>query len=227
MYTANAAGCTTALTGNATGGTRSNNPLTGIIGFESGTTTVYVVNDQGKVFSWTPGSQPAFKAARSSNYAYRDIHGGSASLLLLAADDASGGGSTQPTLHSYNAPADVLAAQTTSAVPVANEGNLYGIWAWDSTHAYAVGNKGVLLKWNGATNWSFASPKASMQTNLTSVVALDDASVYVADVGGNIRRPGASDWVVHFTASGALNDLAAVGRDDIWAVGNGIVVHFE
>ena len=112
-------------------------------------------------------------------------------------------------------------------VPNNNEGIVLGFSSWDTTHAYASGAKGLLLKWDGNTTWDFASPTPAMVVDLPGVVAFDDYSVYAAGVDGTIRRAAAAGWVEHFTATAALRDIAAVSRQDIWAVGaSGVVVHF-
>jgi hypothetical protein len=225
MYTANAASCTTVSTGSATGGTTSTQPLLGIIGFESNSvTTVYAVNDQGYVFSWTPGSAPAFKTRRSSTDPYNDIHGLTPSRLFLAATDNPG---AHAQIDAYDADANNRVVHNLNGLPNANNGSVLGVWAWDSTHAYAVGKQGNLLWWDGGTNWYFINPTASMQVDLNSVAAPDGSSAYIASQDGKIRRPTISGWVEHFTASGPLKDIAASSRQDVWAVGNGgIVVHF-
>ncbi len=223
-YDGAASSCTQANTTSASGGTTSSHPLTGIVGFESsGVTTVYVVNDDGQVFSWVPGNAPAYKAERTLALPYWDIHGAAVSRLLIAAAATSG---EHPNIHAYNASTDTLTGHSFSGVPASNDSSVLGIWSWDTSHAMAVGKKGLLLRWDGSTTWYFASPDSSMTVDLNSVVALDAYSVYVAGQDGKIRRSGSSSWLVHFTASGALKDIAASSRQDLWAVGNGLVVHF-
>jgi hypothetical protein len=216
--------CTMASTTNATGGTQSNKHLHGIVGFEAGAvTTVYAVNDDGHVYAWTPGTQPVYKGKRPNPAdPFFSIHGVSTSQLFTGGH--LGGA---PVLFSYDATGSNLVSQTLTGVASANSGHVLGVWAMSSTVAYAVGQKGLVLKWEGANTWSFASPDAAMVTDLTSVVALDDSSVYITDSVGKIRRPTAAGWVEHFTASGELRDIAVVSPQNIWAVGpSGRVVHF-
>jgi hypothetical protein len=216
--------CSLANTGSAT-----NNPatvaLSGIVGFGS-SNTVYAVNAQGQLYSWTPGSVPVFKAQRATSDPLRDLHGPSASRLLLVGADYPG---EIPLIQSYDAVAggtSLSADHTLTGIPTANNAGFLGVWAWDSTHAYAVGNKGLVMKWNGATGWSFASPDASVTTQFNSVVALDDSSVYIVGQDGRIRRSKASSWDVHYSGAVELKDIALSSRQNIWAVGNGVVVHF-
>jgi hypothetical protein len=224
-YNGVAPSCTSSSTVSATNGS-SNRPLQGIIGFESGAvTTLYVVNDQGAFYSWTPGSVPVLKFQRSAldTYPYWDIHGVTPSKLFLAADNLVGSAD----IHTYNVSTDTRASLTLSNVPSANNGRVLGIWAWDSTHAYAVGERGLLLWWDGNATWYFFSPDPTMKVDLNSVSAPDAYSAYVASQDGKIRRATAAGWTEHFTASGPLKDIAASSRQDVWAVGNGgLVVHF-
>lgn len=222
-FNSNSATCATANTTAANPGS-SNRALEGIIGFGSGaSTTVYVVNDQGAVFSWTPGSNPVFKAQRSGTDPFRDIHGMAASNMLV-------GGVTHPGNHVFIQGFDgtTLTTHTYSDLPGGNTGNkaIFGVWAWDTNQAYAAGKDGALFRWDGNTTWAFVSPDTNMNQDLNSIIAFDRYSAYVASQDGKIRRPGTGAWVEHFTASGALKDIAGKSREDIWAVGNGIVVHF-
>jgi hypothetical protein len=216
--------CSLANTGSATGGTTSIRPLVAIVGFGS-SNTVYAVNDQGFVFSWVPGAVPAFKARRASTEAAGALHGGGASALLVGGTSSN---NSDFLMHGLDATAGTpsMVSHSPSGVPTPNNGGVLGIWAWDSTHAYAVGLDGLVAKWNGATTWTFASPDAGVKTDFNSVVALDDSSVYIATQDGKIRRVKASSWDVHYSGATALEDIAVSSPQNIWAVGNGVVVHF-
>ena len=219
-------GCTPVSTQSATGGTTSGNPLVGVVGFESGpTTTIYAVNDLGHVYEWVAGmGAPAFKISRGGQ-PFGAIHGRTASQLILGGIGNGG----LPTIETYNPTigASVLVDHQVTGVNNANKGVVLGISGWDNTHAYSSGEKGQLLRWDGNTTWNFASPNGAMVVDLPGVVAFDDYSVYVASADGKIRRAAATGWVEHFSATGALRDIAAASRRDIWAVGpSGVVVHF-
>jgi hypothetical protein len=228
MYDAGSDTCTEDTTNRATGGTRSDKPLEGIIGFESGgTVSVYVVNDEGHVYTWTPGSAPAFVIRRSPSQPYRDLHATAASHLVLVGTSPSGG----PLLHTYDATVTGASLVTPSpgTIPPEHTGSLWSVWVVDDARAYAVGEKGVFLKRDATGSWrfGFATAQPGMVTDLTSVVAFDDDAVYVADKNGKIRRPTPGGWVEHFSASGELKDIAAASRQDLWGVGpSGRVVHF-
>ncbi|WP_224370477.1 putative metal-binding motif-containing protein [Hyalangium versicolor] len=222
-YTANAADCATTNTGSAMGGP-SSSPLRGIVGIESGTgTTVYAVNGQGSLYSWTPGNLPVFRSYRSVPLPYWDIHTANPSTLLIAAEALA----DTPQVDSFDLVESARTVHAMDDVPAANKYGLHGIWAWDSTHAVAVGRKGNIVWWNGATAWKFLSPDPAMQVDLNAVSALDRSSAYIASQDGRIRRPTPTGWVEHYYSGGtALRDIAASSRQNIWAVGNSIVLHF-
>ncbi len=221
--------CVTASTTSATG-TTSNRDLLGIIGFgPAGSTTVYVVNDRGFVFAWTPGSapNPVFNVERGNDQPYRDIHGVTASRMFPVGN--TGG---DPTISVYDAvtAGNSLGTQSVTGIPGANNGHVLGVWAIDSARAYAVGEKGILLMWDGTSTWSFISPDDSMKEKLRSVVAFDASSIYTASDAGRILRPTQTGWVEHGPVGGNLRDIAGMylpDRLEIWAVGGGgRVVHF-
>lgn len=216
--------CVTVSTTNATGEQTSDRPLTGIVGIETGSvTTVYAVNDHGAIFTWTPGNNPVFKFKRAMNDPYRDIHGATSSQLFIAA--VADGGNDRPELHLFNG--SEQSEHAINGVSSPNNKSLRGIWAWDATHAYAVGGQGIVLKWDGNTTWNFVNlTTGSTTADLTSVVAFDDSSVYVTDSEGKVRRATPGGWVLHYNGTPVLKDIAAASPQNIWAVGNGVVVHF-
>jgi hypothetical protein len=223
LATYNGLTCTSANTSSATGGTTATRPLLGIVGFQSGSTTVvYVVSDYGHIFSWTPGSPPAYRTRRSSSDPYRDIHGTEVSQMLLVGNNNP---NDRPEIRGYDG-AETRTLHTLSGVPTTSNDSLNGVWAWGPGSAYAVGKKGTLLRRTGATTWAYANPVPTMQVDLNSVVAFDDSSVYIASEDGAIRRPVPGAWGLHFNAGASLKDIAATSRQDIWAVGHGFVVHF-
>jgi hypothetical protein len=226
-YSSGSPTCTMASTTTATGGPTSNQALRGIVGFTSGnTTTVYVLDAQGRLFAWTPGSAPVFKIQSSLPNA-QDLHGASASHLLMVGHDNP----NTPMLYRYDATHGSLAGQGVNGVPQPNQGGVLGVWSWANNEALAVGKKGLVLWWDGNSNWHWASQNGAMQVDLNSIAAPDFASVYIASEDGKIRRPvfGGTGWVEHYTVPGTvvpLKDIAANSRQNIWAVGSQTVVHF-
>jgi hypothetical protein len=202
-------------------------PIHGIIGFTSAsTTTLYLVNYLGRLSTWTPGSAPQ-EQFNLTPPSFADIHGLERSLLLGVGghDDAD----PAPTASSYSGSGNTPVEHTVQGVPNGYIGSLRGVWMGAPTLAYAVGDKGLVVKWDGATSWSRVSPPAdNANADFTSVVVLDPSSIYVTDTSGVIRRRTASGWVSTpvYTSDQALRDLAATSPGNIWAVGdNGKVLH--
>lgn len=106
----------------------------------------------------------------------------------------------------------------------------YRVWMASPKLAYAVGDGGLVMKWDGNTTWTRVTPPAqNAGANFTSVVALDGASIFTTDLTGAIRRLSASGWVAEplYDTEQPLQDIAASSISDLWAVGdNGTVVHF-
>jgi hypothetical protein len=206
----------------------SNAPIQGIIGFTSASaTTLFLVNYPGRLSVWTPGNAPEERFNLFPD-SYFDIHGLHRSLLLGVGghDDDT----PEPTASSYPGSGSNAQPHTLQGVPSGYNGSLRAVWMGAPTLAYAVGDKGLVMKWNGTTAWSRVPPPAdNANADFTSVVVLDPSSIYVTDTSGVIRRLTASGWIpapVH-TSDQALRDLAATSPRNIWAVGdNGKVLHF-
>lgn len=201
--------------------------LQGIIGFSP---LLYAVSDGGRLFVWSPGVS---NEERYNLYppTYFDIHGLDSSQLL-----AVGGTEENPSLpyiSSYpgTGNASAVTVHSVNGVPTGYNGALRGVWMASSNLAYAVGDAGLVVKWNGATNWTRVNPPSDSPTApFTSVVAPDPYTIYVTDANatGAIRRLSArGTWSTSYTSDKPLRDLAISSTGDIWAVGDdGRVVHF-
>ncbi len=208
----------------------STNDLTGIVGFESGSTTVlYVVDARGRLYVWTPGSAPV-ERYNTSPPTYFGIHGLSSSLLL-----AVGGQESAPFgahIASYPGTGDISAVKTHTLnnVPSNYAGSLRAVWMRAPGLAYAVGDDGLVLKWNGTTSWTQVPPPLGADlADFTSVGILDENSVYVTDTDGRIHLRTAAHWLGAplYDADRALWDIAIHSPSELWAVGeNGLVLHF-
>ncbi|HLL06565.1 MAG TPA: putative metal-binding motif-containing protein [Myxococcaceae bacterium] len=206
----------------------SSNNLTGIIGFVSGTTTVlYVVDEYGRLYAWTPGSTPE-ERYNLTPPTYFGIHGLSSSLLLSVGglEDLSG-----PTISGYPGTGGMGAvmAHTLNGIS-GTTGSLRAVWMSTPQLAYAVGDNGLVMKWSGGTSWDRVSaPTGATAANFTSVGMLDAHSIYVTDTEGRIWLRTATRWVdppLRDTDK-PLRDIAVTSRMDIWAVGDdGRVLHF-
>jgi hypothetical protein len=203
-------------------------PIHGIIGFASASsTTLYLVNYTGRLYTWTPGSAPQ-EQFNLTPPSFADIHGLERSLLLGVGGHSEA--DPQPTASSYSGSGNAPEQHMLQGVPVGYIGSLRAVWMGAPTLAYAVGDKGLVVKWNGVTSWTRVSPPAdNPNADFTSVVVLDPSSIYVTDTSGVIRRLTASGWIPSpvYTVDQPLRDLAANSPGNIWAVGdNGKVVHF-
>jgi hypothetical protein len=206
----------------------SSGDIHGIIGFTSpASTTLYLVNYLGRLSTWTPGSNPQ-EQFNLTPPSFADIHGLERTLLLGVGghDDDT----PEPTASSYSGSGNNPQQHTFQGIPSGYGGSLRAVWMGAPGLAYAVGDGGLVVKWNGATAWSRVPPPADNATaNFTSVVVLDPSSIYVTDANGVIRRLTASGWVSTpvYTSDQPLRDLAASSVSDLWAVGdNGKVLHF-
>lgn len=199
----------------------------GLMGFTSGTaTTLYLAIDLGRMAIWVPGSNPAEQYNLGPD-TYRGLHGLQSSLLLGVGGTE---GTPVPTINSYSGSGNIAERHTLQGVPVDYNGNLQAVWMATSKLAYAVGDGGLVMKWDGNTTWTRVTPPAhNAGANFTSVVALDGASIFTTDLTGAIRRLSASGWAAEpiYDTEQPLRDIAATSISDIWAVGdNGTVVHF-
>ncbi|HYH98564.1 putative metal-binding motif-containing protein [Hyalangium sp.] len=205
----------------------SDSPIHGITGVSSPSeTTLYLVNFFGRLSTWTPGTPPLehFNLAET----FMGIHGRDAALLI-------GVGGTEeapqvPHITSYPGTGNTFQRHTLQGLPGGYVGSLRAVWMGSPKLAYAVGDAGLVLQWDGTTTWTPVVPPPDNATaSFTSVVVLDRSSIYSTDVNGVIRRLSASGWVASplHTSDQPLRDLAASSPGDIWAVGdNGRVVHF-
>jgi hypothetical protein len=205
----------------------SNSPITGIIGFTSGSpTSVYLATESGRLFTWTPGSnpQPVFNMFPES---YAGIHGQEPSLLLGVGGEDDG--TEAPTANSFSSTGSNFLRHSLQT-PSDYSFRLRAVWMGGPRLAYAVGDSGLVMKWNGTTIWTTVPPPLDNPiANFTSVVVLDPSSIYTTDASGAIRRLTSTGWVspAVFTSDQPLRDLAATSPGNLWAVGdNGRVVHF-
>ncbi len=208
--------------------TAESTDLQGIVGFTSGSSaTLYVVNALGRLYVWTPGSAPQQRYNLTPE-TYGGIHGLEPSLLL-------GAGGTEadpfvPTASSYPGTGGSATRHTLQGLPSGYSGSLRAVWMGGPRLAYAVGDNGLVVKWDGAITWTRVPPPANnATTNFTSVVVLDPSSIYTTSLNGLIRRLTPGGWVSPslYMSDQPLNDIALSSLGNIWAVGDsGKVVHF-
>jgi len=203
-------------------------PITGLVGFQAGaSTTLYLVLTLGRLSTWAPGNNPV-EQYNLTPETYMGIHGLQSSLLL-------GVGGTEnnpsvPSVSSYSGTGNTPQLHTLQGVPGGYNGSLRAVWMGSPKLAYAVGDGGLVMKWDGTTTWTRMLPPSDNATaSFTSVVVLDSSSIYSTDASGVLRRLSASGWAASplYSSGVPLRDLAASSPGDLWAVGdNGTVVHF-
>jgi hypothetical protein len=206
----------------------SNNNLTGIIGFQSGSNTLlYVVDYRGRLYTWDPGNSPNERFNLFPPVFY-GIHGMTSTQLLLV-----GGTEDTPStgyIAEYGGTGSSAPTHTLNNLPAGYDGSLRAVWMGGQGLAYAVGDKGLMMKWNGTASWDVIAPPADAQSaDFTSVVMLDANSIYVTDTEGRVHLRTAARWLAPplHDADRALRDIAAASPSEVWAVGdNGLVVHF-
>ncbi|WP_257457710.1 putative metal-binding motif-containing protein [Archangium lipolyticum] len=202
----------------------SGNTLQGLIGISP---LIYVVDDRGRLYVWSPGVSLS-ERYNLNPVMYFDIHGlDSTKLLTIGGTEDS---PSTPYITSYPGTGSTATYHSVST-PSGYNGALRGVWMASSNLAYAVGDSGLVVKWDGATSWTRMTPPSdSSSAPFTSVVAPDPFTIYVTDANpsGAIRRLSATGaWSTAYTLDKPLRDIAVTSQGDIWAVGDdGRVVHF-
>ncbi len=211
--------------------------LTGIWGFDSGSeTTLYLVSDGGKLFTWTPGSTPT-ERHNNAGYVYKDIHALDPNVRLLVAGRMTGSPGGQAITSYVNG-----TLTTDSAHSLSNTvgGSVNALWMGSPSFAYAVGEGSAVWRWNGVANWTLVTPPGA-GINFSSVVVPPGTNVaYIVDKGtpSKLRRLTPFGWAraPRVTPAGSpvpvdpalpLYDLAMTSVGDFWMVGDdGMVYHY-
>lgn len=213
---------------------RENSPLTSVIGrIQNGVVQTYVVNAWGELYAWTQGNTSGSKLFDTAP-SYWGVHtlDGTAPLLLVGGTSEYDRAHSPPLIASHPGTGNEssLTTHTLTGVPNGYGGYLTAVWMASPSVAYAVGDKGLVLQWNGDKAWSRVNlPADTPVVDYTSVVALDQHSVYITDTDGRIRLLKQSGWAPTplFSGGKPLRDIAVNAPNDIWAVGDGgLVVHF-
>ncbi|MCE9668579.1 putative metal-binding motif-containing protein [Myxococcus stipitatus] len=208
--------------------------ITGMVGFESGgAVTLYMVNTEGKFYTWTPGSQPDDLHHDSvGSTKYFGIHGLDATKLLVAGES---GGTVMPNFWAYVPPYTSSTLHGLSPSPAAGAAN--AVWMGSATSAVAVGTAGRAWRWDGTTTWTQVPALAAGSVDLSSVVTLANGDAYIVDksAGAQLHRLTQFGWAKQPklpaptgpVPAKPLYDIAMTGPDNIWIVGDdGRVWHF-
>jgi hypothetical protein len=210
-----------------------NSPVTAIMGrTEAGKTRVYAVNVLGMLYAWSPSEDQVTLVFDKTPHAFFGVHAlDGTPLLLVGGTNEHAPASAQPYIASHPGTGDLgaLKDHTLNGIPSGYTGSLRAVWMVSPSLAYAVGDKGLVLRWDGQQTWTRVAPFDNTAVDYTSVVALDPYSVYITDTAGRILLLKPSGWAPNPLYDGPqpLRDIAANAANDIWAVGDGgLVIHF-
>ncbi|MCP3102457.1 putative metal-binding motif-containing protein [Myxococcus sp. K15C18031901] len=209
-----------------------NAEVRGMVGFENGTTvTIYLVDVEGRLHSWVPGSSPIQRNDNSSRY--YGIHGIDANRLMVA---SGSGGTENPRLWSYwNSDwANPVAQQI---LPAPANGYVSAVWMGSNTTATAVGTGGRAWMWDGNSTWNQAPVSPAGTVDFSSVVMLPNGDSYLVEKSANaqLQRLTPYGWAKEpklpaptgSVPAKPLFDIAMAGSGDFWLVGDdGRVWHY-
>lgn len=177
--------------------------------------------DDGATYKWT-GATVTVPVTKLTDTTFQGIHGISPEVMFAV-------GSYKNPEHP-NARARIfryMPQTSTWSGPVEPPGvkGLNAVWVVNPKLAYAVGDVGAFLKWDGNT-WSMA-PSPSPTERLTGVIAFGWNSVYVASEAGKVYRYNDGQWNSTPSPGTALYGISGTRPDDIWAIGSfGKVFHY-
>lgn len=175
--------------------------------------------NNGATYRWN-GATVAVPVTAVSNSTFQGIHGISPEVMFAVGsfkNPEAGGARGQifrynPTTSSWGTPFE----------PPGTKG-LNAVWVVNSKLAYAVGNEGAFLKWNG-TSWSSAPSPAAER--LTGVMAFGSNSVYVTSESGKVYRYENGSWQT-YALGASLYGINGTNPADIWVIGvRGLAFHY-
>ncbi|MCY1019520.1 putative metal-binding motif-containing protein [Pyxidicoccus sp. MSG2] len=181
--------------------------------------------NDGAAFSWDGATTTVnFNTPTNDIDPVLDIHGTTRNTIFAVGGYASG--TVGPRIYRF-VPGDGT-WQTQNVQSISGLGRLNGIWVVSDKLAFAVGDKGSALKWNG-TAWSKVTFPNS--DDLTSVVAFGANSVYATALSGTkgrIYRYNGTEWTkIHEIGNVQFSDIAGTSPADLWVVGNkGNILHW-
>ncbi|RYZ42194.1 MAG: hypothetical protein EOO71_08740 [Myxococcaceae bacterium] len=94
---------------------------------------------------------------------------------------------------------------------------LNAVWVVHSKLAYAVGDNGTFLQWDG-TSWALA-PSPSGGENLNGVMAFGSNAIYVASASGTLYRYYDGIWHPYALHNASLTSIRGTRPDDLWTAG--------
>ena len=215
-------------------GLAADNPFTSIMGVGTGADlTLFMVAQQGRLFSWRPGNTPV-QLHNTAGF-YRGLYVLSPELLLAVGtvDETASSAPrireyvssnwTGPTTHGLNG--------TTGYV-----GSLQALWMTSASQGVAVGDDGLVLKKDGAAaSWTRVAPPPGATPDFTSVaLRAGSDNTYIVDNGapGRLWRLTSFGWakapsITPYDATDPANvdrplyDIAMTSTGEFWMVGDG------
>lgn len=205
----------------------NNRIMTGMVGFVvDGVTTLYLVNDDGRLFTWVPGPGNAPIERDNASPIYNGIHALDPNLLLVAAE--TGGGNQFVTSYINGN----LGGNSPHTMSNTLTGKVNAVWMGTPNLAYAVGDEGAIWRWDGSTRWTLLPTPQSGTSILTSVVTLPNGEAYTVDgsAAGQLHRRTPHGWARSPklpTPIKPLYGIAMSSERDFWVVGDdGYVFHY-
>lgn len=206
--------------------------VNGAWGFQkqpSGASEANYVTGNGDLQIWTPPSAPvdAYRTGSGTND-MRSLDGIAPYPLLTAGWQVSGG-QVHPQVW-LNTGGGFI-EQGAEAMVGTGRG-LYSVKMPRADLAYACGDKGTVLAYNGTTWTKLPTPSAEFP-DLTSITAFDETHVYAAGTGAGASYVWSWDgtaWKELMRVGADAGDVRALGGtgpSDLWVVGKGNAWHLS
>lgn len=205
------------------GADATNTDVRGVVGVplsSGGFDTFFVGIDKldttsGRALRWT-GTGTSFQNIPLPGQLW-DVHGISREVLFAVGGFDNAG----PRIYRFKPDTNTWSDEGVQNLSGVVSDRLRGVWVVNPRLAYAVGEGGSFLMWNGTT-WSPRTGPSS--ENFTSVLAFGKNAVYVSTSNGKVYRYNGTAWSalpgLGPVSGDSLNDLAGLAPDDIWVVGD-------
>lgn len=113
--------------------------------------------------------------------------------------------------------------------PLPQSNDLLSVWGTNRNRAWALGNNGTALRWDGSSWMQEALAASALSRFLDGVWGQSAGTVWVVGADGAMLQYDGSQWTL--ATSGTANSLYGIwgsASNDIWAVGNGgTTIHWD